>query len=98
MFSGILLVSNDEEWMRTRKATLTLDELIKMMGDAFEQTYSPRVPAELTYIMVIGDSSKLKLKASDESGSDSCLRGHRVADTWLSFSTTFKPRIVESVD
>ena len=59
--------------MLTRKATLTLEELIKTMGYVFKETYSPRVPAELTvltYIVVIGDNSKLKLKASNETGSE----------------------------
>ena len=58
---------NRQEWMRTRtrKATLTLDDLdfietmdldfIETMGDAFK-TYSPRAPAELSYIVDIGDS------------------------------------------
>ena len=47
----------------TRKATLTLEDsdFFETMGDAFKETYSPRVPAELTYIVVIGDSSKLEL-------------------------------------
>ena len=38
-----------------------------MIGDTFKETYSPRVPAELTYIVVVGDSSKLELEESDES-------------------------------
>ena len=46
---------DDEEWMRTRIATLTLEELIETMGDAFKETFSLRVPAELTYI--VGDGS-----------------------------------------
>ena len=54
MFSGILTIRNDEEWMRTRKATLALEELIKTMGDAFREKYSPRAPVELTYIVVSG--------------------------------------------
>ena len=57
MFSGILTVKTDEEWMQTRIATLTLKELIETMGNAFKEIYLPRVPAELTYIAVIGDSS-----------------------------------------
>ena len=75
MFSGILTVRNDEEWMRTQKATLTLEEVIEAIGDAFKDTYSPRAPAELTYIVVIGGGSKLEVEASDESVSefiDSC--------------------------
>ena len=56
MFSGTLTVKTDEEWMRTRtrKGTLTLEDsdFIETMGDAFKETYSPRVPAELTYIVV----------------------------------------------
>ena len=71
MFSGTLTVKTDEEWMRTRtrKGTLTLEdsEFIETMGDAFKETYSPRVPAELTYIVVIDDSSKLELDDSHES-------------------------------
>ena len=68
MFSWILTVKIDEEEMRTRKTTLTLEELelIEAMGDAFKETNSPRVPAELAYIVVIGDSSKLELEESDE--------------------------------
>ena len=66
MFSGILTVRKDEEWMRTQKATLTLEELIETMGDAFKETYSPRVPAQLTKIVVIGDSCKLEVEASDD--------------------------------
>ena len=66
MFSGILTVKTDEEWMRTqtRKGTLTLEDsnFIETTGEAFKETYSPRVPAvraaELTYIVVIGNSSK----------------------------------------
>ena len=38
-----------------------------MIGDTFKETYSPRVPAELNYIAVIGDSSKLELEEFDES-------------------------------
>ena len=57
-FSGILTVKTDEEWMRTRtrKGTLTLEDwdFIETIGYAFKETYSPRVPAELTYIVVIG--------------------------------------------
>ena len=67
MFSGILTVRNDEEWMRTRKATLRLEEVIEAMGDAFKDTYLPRAPAELT---VIGDGSKFEVEASDESVSE----------------------------
>ena len=73
MLSGILTVKPDQEWMqtRTRKATLTLKELefIETMGYqyTFKETYSPRVPAEQTYIVVIDDSSKLELKESNES-------------------------------
>ena len=37
------------------------------MGDANKETYLPRVPAELTYIVVIGYGSKLELEESDES-------------------------------
>ena len=72
MSRRILTVRNDDEWMRARKATLTLEalELIKTIGNAFMQTYSPCAPAELTYIVVIGDSSTLEVKASDESGSE----------------------------
>ena len=59
MFSGILTVKTDEEWMRirtrTRKATLTLEDFNETMGDTIKETYSPRVPAELTYIVVIGE-------------------------------------------
>ena len=58
MFSGILTVKSDEEWMRTwtRKGTLTLEDsdFIETIDDAFKETYLPRVPAELTYIVVIG--------------------------------------------
>ena len=86
MFSGTLTVKTDEEWMRTRtrKGTLTLEDsdFIETMGDAFKETYSPRVPAELTYIVVIGDSSKLELDDSDESGSgliDLPIRGYLAA-------------------
>ena len=93
MFSGILTVRNDEEWMRTRKATLTLEELIETMGNAFKETYSPRAPAELTYIVVIGDGSKLEVEASDESGSEfielpirSYLAAQRTSrDSWQSW-------------
>ena len=52
------------------------------MGDAFKETYSPRVPAELTYIVVIGDSGKLKLEESVESSSgliDLPIRGNLAA-------------------
>ena len=59
MFSWILTVHNDEEWMQTQKATLVLEESIETMRDAFKEIYGPRVPAELTYIVVIGDNSKL---------------------------------------
>ena len=69
MFSGILTVRNDETRMRTQKATLTLDELIETVGGAFKETYLPRVPSELTYIVAIGDCRELEVKASDESGS-----------------------------
>ena len=87
MFSGILTVRNDEEWMRTRKATLTLEEVIEAMGDAFKETYSPRAPAELTYI---GDGSNLEVEASDESSSEFIelpIRGYLAAqrrsrDSW----------------
>ena len=48
MFSWILTVRNDEEWMLTRKATLTLEEVIEAMGNAFKDTYLARAPAELT--------------------------------------------------
>ena len=90
MFSGILTVRNDEEWMRTRKATLTLEEVIEAIGDAFKDTYSPRAPAELTYIVVIGDGSKLEVEASDESVSEFIelpIRGYLAAqptsrDSW----------------
>ena len=71
MFSGTLMVKTDEEWMwaQTRKATLTLEDsdLIDTMGDVFKKTYAPRVSAELTYIVVIGDKSKLEHEESDES-------------------------------
>ena len=70
MFSGILTVRNDEEWMQTRKATLTLGESIETMGNAVKETYLPPVPAELTYIVVICDRSKLEVEASNESGSE----------------------------
>ena len=56
--------------MQTRQATLTLEELIETMGNAFKETYSPRMPAELTYIVVICKGSKLELKSSDESDSE----------------------------
>ena len=79
--------------MQTRQATLTLEELIETMGNAFKETYSPRVPAELTYIVVIGDCSELEVKTSDESGLEV-----RVAYTWLSCRTTFEQRIVASMD
>ena len=94
MFSWILTVKTDEEWMRirtrTRKATLTLEhwDFIETMGDAIKETYSTRVLAELTYMVVIGDSSKLELEESDEFGSGlilkirvSCIDA-RFADTW----------------
>ena len=45
--------------MQTQKATLVLEESIETMRDAFKEIYGPRVPAELTYIVVIGDNSKL---------------------------------------
>ena len=70
MFSWILTIRNDEEWMQTRQATLTLEETIETMGNAFKETYSPRAPAELTDIVVIGDGSKLEVEASNESGSE----------------------------
>ena len=86
MFSWILTVKTDEEWMRTRtrKGTLTLEDsdFIETMGDTVKKTYLPRVPAELTYIVVIGDSSKLELDDSDESGSgliDLPIRGYLTA-------------------
>ena len=79
--------------MWAQKATLTLEELIETIGNAFKQTYSPRVPAELTYIVVIGDCSELEVKTSDECGLEV-----RVAYTWLSCSTTFEQRIVASMD
>ena len=90
MFSGILTVRNDEEWMRTRKATLTVEEVIEAMGDAFKDTYSSRAPVELTYIVVIGDGSKLEVEASDESVSEFIelpIRGYLAAqrtsrDSW----------------
>ena len=80
-------VRNDEEWMRTRKATLTLEEVIEAIGDAFKDTY---LPAELTYIVVIGDGSKLEVEASDESVSEFIelpIRGYLAAqrtsqDSW----------------
>ena len=65
--------------MRTRNATLTLEELIETIGDAFKQTYAT---AELTYIVEIGDSSKLEVEESDESGSgliDLPIRGYLAA-------------------
>ena len=40
------------------------------MEYAFKETYSPYVPVELTYIVIIGDDSKLEVKASVESGLD----------------------------
>ena len=88
MFSWILTVKNDDEWMRTRKATLILKDLIETMGDVFKETYLPLVrrevvPAELTYIMVIGNSSKLELEESDESCSgliDLPIRGYLAAN------------------
>ena len=94
MFSWILTVKIDEEEMRTRKTTLTLEELelIEAMGDAFKETYSPRVPAELAYIVVIGDSSKLELEESDDPMNPG------FANTWLSCSKTCEPRIMASVD
>ena len=52
------------------------------MCDSFKETYLPSVPAELTYIVVIGDSSKLELDDSDESGSgliDLPIRGYLAA-------------------
>ena len=60
------------------------------MGNAFKDTYSPRAPAELTYIVVIGDGSKLDVKASDKSGSEFIelpIRGYLAAqrtsrDSW----------------
>ena len=94
MFSGILTLKTDEEWMltRTRKVTLTLEdcEFIETMGDAFKETYSPRLPAELTYIMAIGNGSKLEVEASDESCSEFIellIRGYLAAqrlsrDSW----------------
>ena len=42
VFSGILTVSNDKKWMLARKATLTLQELIETICNAFKQIYSPR--------------------------------------------------------
>ena len=39
MFSGILTVRNDEEWMQTRKATLTLEDVMEAMGHAFNDTF-----------------------------------------------------------
>ena len=94
MFSGIYTVCTDEEWMRTRKAALTLKKSTETIGDAFNEIYSPSGPAELTYIVVIGDSSKLKVEASDESGSEVT----EVANICLSCNTTFEPRIMASVD
>ena len=43
---------------RTRNGTLTLEDsdFIETMGDTVKETYLPRVPAELTYIVVIGDT------------------------------------------
>ena len=70
MFSWMLPVRNDEEWMQTRKTTLTLEVLIETMGDAFRETYLPRAPAELTYIVVIGEGSKLEVEANDEFSSE----------------------------
>ena len=67
MFSRILAIGNNKEWMQTRKATLTLEELIETMGNEFNETYLPGVPAELTYIVEIGTGSKFEVKASDES-------------------------------
>ena len=68
----------------------SLSELIEKIGDTFTETCWPRVPAELTYIVEIGDGSKLEVKASDESGSDFIewpIRGFLAAqrssrDTW----------------
>ena len=83
MFSGTLTVKTDEEWMRTRtqNATLTLEDwdFIETMGDACKETYLPRVPAGLTYIVVIGNSIKSELEESDKSDSgliDLSIRGY----------------------
>ena len=78
MFSGILTVRNDEEWMQKQKPTLTLEESIETRGNAFKETCSPRVPVELsqlTYIQVhCGNwrrqQIKLEVKASKKSGSE----------------------------
>ena len=102
MFSRTLTVKTDEKWMltRTRKGSLTLEDsdFIETMGDAFKETYSPRVPAELTCFVVIGDSSKLELDDSDESGSgliDLPIRGYLAANLRRK---TCEPRIMASVD
>ena len=59
MFSWILTVKTNEEWMwtRIRNGTLTLQDsdFIETMGYAFKETYSPRVPVGLTYIVVCGE-------------------------------------------
>ena len=88
MFSWILTVKTDEEWMLTltRTATLTLEELEfrHILPALNTQTYSTRVPAELAYIAVIGDMSKLELEESDKSGSvliDLPIRGCLAAKT-----------------
>ena len=65
MFSWILTVKNDDEWMQTRKATLILKDLIETMGDVFKETYSPRVPAELTYVSSVVIVDRESVRALD---------------------------------
>ena len=86
MFCWIFTVKTDEEWMwtRARKAKLTLEDsdFIETIGDELKETYLPRVPSKLSYIVVIGDNSKLELEESDESGSgliDLPIRGYLAA-------------------
>ena len=68
---------NSLTWVNT---TLTLEELIETIGDAFNQTYSPRAPVEL--YCRNGASSRLELEESDDFGSgllDLPIRGYLAA-------------------
>ena len=81
MFSGILSVKTDKEWMltRTQKATLTLEDWDLLIRWATRIRRHIRLVCLRTYIVVIGDSSKLELEEFNGSSSgliDLPIRGY----------------------
>ena len=63
MFSRIVTVNSYlKKQHLCSRVTLEELEFFETMGSVFKETYSPHVPAELTYTVVIGYSSILELE------------------------------------